>query len=141
MGIGYNFGHFLMDHMLPAIEALEIYGLLHRIDNAQVVLFRGCKAYDFLFKHVTGSTPLPKVELCKRHYDEWLQKYFFKAPPLLLHKDIGREGVRHFEPDVKILKSQLTLTFRSIKQGNTTKLTKKMTKLIFENVLLWLFVV
>jgi len=34
MGIGYNFGHFLIDHMLPALFALETFNLLHHVDRA-----------------------------------------------------------------------------------------------------------
>ena len=30
-----------------------------------------------------------QVQLCKRHYEEWLLKYFFRAPPLLLSKEAG----------------------------------------------------
>ena len=44
MGIGYNFGHFLIDHMLPALGALAAYNLMHLVDSAQVVLFSGTKA-------------------------------------------------------------------------------------------------
>ena len=43
MGIGYNFGHFLIDHMLPALGALAAYNLMHLVDSAQVVLFSGTK--------------------------------------------------------------------------------------------------
>jgi hypothetical protein len=44
-----------------------------------------------------------QVQLCKRHYEEWLLKYFFRAPPLLLskeHKLETGESVRISEPDV-----------------------------------------
>ena len=43
MGIGYNFGHFLIDHMLPALGALAAYNLMHLVDSSQVVLFGGTK--------------------------------------------------------------------------------------------------
>ena len=43
MGIGYNFGHFLIDHMLPALGALAAYNLMHLVDSAQVVLFTATK--------------------------------------------------------------------------------------------------
>ena len=35
MGIGYNFGHFLMDHMLPALRVLQLWDLTDRIDDTQ----------------------------------------------------------------------------------------------------------
>ncbi len=44
-----------------------------------------------------------QVQLCKRHYEEWLSKYFFSVPPLLLSKEQileTGENVRHMEPDV-----------------------------------------
>ena len=44
-----------------------------------------------------------QVQLCKRHYEEWLSKYFFSAPPLLLSKEQNLETgekIRHREPDV-----------------------------------------
>ena len=44
-----------------------------------------------------------QVQLCKRHYEEWLSKYFFSAPPLILSKEQileTGEKVRHSEPDV-----------------------------------------
>jgi len=43
MGIGYDFGHFLIDHMVPALGALAAYNLMHLVDSAQVVLFSGTK--------------------------------------------------------------------------------------------------
>ena len=43
MGMAYNFGHFLIDHMLPALGALAAYNLMHLVDSAQVVLFTATK--------------------------------------------------------------------------------------------------
>ena len=39
-------------------------------------MFRGCNDFEDIFAHVTGSTPVPKVELCNKHYNDWLHKYF-----------------------------------------------------------------
>jgi hypothetical protein len=40
---------------------------------------------------------VPKEQLCQRHYEEWLHKYFFKAPVLVLNKQIGSDNIRQTE--------------------------------------------
>jgi hypothetical protein len=71
--------------------------------DTQVVLRHGCRDFENIFEHVTGNAPQSKVELCQRHYNEWLHKYFFTAPVLLLTKEMSPDGggeVPRHEPEV-----------------------------------------
>ena len=71
--------------------------------DTPVVLRHGCRDFENIFEHVTGNAPQSKVELCQRHYNEWLHKYFFTAPVLLLTKEMSPDGggeVPRHEPEV-----------------------------------------
>ena len=56
MGFGYNFGHFILEHVLAALQALELYRLSHLADRAQIVALRGCQDYVHIFDHLAGTT-------------------------------------------------------------------------------------
>ncbi len=97
MSIGYNFGHFLLDSVLPVFIALDAFDLASSTEDTQLVLSYDCSHFADVFYHVHGAAQASKVALCQRHYDQWLADYFLNHPPLYLRAgatDGWRRGAR-----------------------------------------------
>lgn len=43
---------------------------------------------------------MPKAQLCRGHFEEWVQKYFFKAPVLVLNEEIDSDDIQQTEPTI-----------------------------------------